>query len=303
MTNPTPFDAQDDYTELRKRWLNRYLKIQGQADRQLKSALILAAEDAYKSLISETSKSTFSAHVKSAQIRILLKVLREILDDLYGEELRIITKGQSDAAVQAVIAFAETDRDYLERVFRASGRRSVDGFIQAQRKTAMLGTAHAISRLNKTDQPLSQRVYRTRSLSNNWVKQRVTSGIMRNTSAKEIADDVRKFIKPNVPGGVSYAAMRLGRTEINNAFHATTVALAEDRPWIEGMRWRLSATHEDQKRDLCDTYSDQIFTVADVPAKPHPQCRCFVTPEVEPMDVFMRHLTSGQYRSWIQNAA
>ena len=304
MTSPTPFDMRDDYTELRRIWLNRYMRVQGKADRKLKIALTQAAEDAYKQLTLEISKSTFSARVTSAQIRILLGVLKEIFDELFGEELKIIVAGNEQAAVAAVVAFAETDRDYLKAVFRNSGGRYED-FIAGQRKSAVLGVGNAISRLNKSDQNLSQRVYRSRALANNWVKQRVTAHIVRGSSAKEIATDIRKFIKPTVPGGVSYAAMRLGRTEINNAFHATSIALAEDRPWVEGMRWRLSATHETLERDncACERYADQIFSVSDVPKKPHPQCRCFVTPEVESMEVFARHLTSGQYRSWIDEAA
>ncbi|AKU45308.1 MuF-like protein [Mycobacterium phage Madruga] len=304
MTSPTPHDRADDYTELRKRWLNRYARVQAQADKKLRDALIQAAEDAYKQLISETSKSTFSAHVKSAQIRILLREIRGILDDLFGEELKIIHLGQSDAAIAAVMAFADTDRDYLNAVFKASGGNTTD-FIEGQKRSAVTGVAHAISRFAKTDKSLSQRVYDTRALANGWVKQRVTSHIIRGTGAKELARDVRKFIKPNTPGGVSYAAMRLARTEINNAFHATSVALAEDRPWVEGMRWNLSATHLTKKHDncLCERYAGQIFSIGDVPGKPHPQCRCFVTPQVESLDVFMRHLTSGQFRSWISEAA
>lgn len=306
MASPTPFDATDDYRELRKRWLNRYIRIQGKADAQLRTALIQAAEDAYKQLILETSKSTFSARVKSAQIRILLATLREILDDLFGKELKIIVAGNEQSAIAAVTAFSETDRDYLKRLLAASGGRyTLKDFIDGQRQSAVLGVGNAVSRLNKSDENLSQRVYHTRALSNGWVKRRLTASIVRGASAKEIATDIRQFIKPNVPGGVSYAAMRLGRTEINNAFHATSIALAQDRPWVEGMRWRLSATHESKNHDncICERYADQIFSVETVPKKPHPQCRCFVTPEVESMDVFMRHLTSGQYRSWIDEAA
>lgn len=306
MTSPTPFDMRDDYTELRRIWLQRYMRVQGRADKKLKTALTAAAEDAYKSLISETSKSTFSARVKSAQIRLLLGVLKEIFDDLFAEELKIIIAGNEQAAVAAVVAFAETDRDYLKAVFRNSGGRYED-FIAGQRKSAVLGVGNAVSRLTKSDKNLSQRVYHSRALANGWVKQRVTAHIVRGSSAQEIAKDIRKFVKPNVAGGVSYAAMRLGRTEINNAFHATSIALAQDRPWVEGMRWRLSATHDDREDraqiDKCDFYADQIFTVGDVPVKPHPQCRCFVTPEVESLEVFARHLTSGQYRSWIDEAA
>lgn len=297
MTNPV-----DDYEQARKQWLNRYLKVQTIADKDLRVVLIQAAEDAYKQLISLSSKKTFSASVRSAQLRLMVETIRKILDELFEEEAEIIKVGHEQAAIAAVTAFSKTDRDFLARAFSESDT-NVDSYISVQKHFATVNVGHAIANVTGEDRPLSSRVYRTKALANRWVKQRVTSGITRGLSVKEIALDVRKFIKPNVSGGVSYAAMRLGRTEVNNAFHATSIALAQDRPWVEGMRWRLSKTHDFEERCKCNSYADQIFSVENVPSKPHPQCRCFVTPEVEAFDVFMRHLTAGQYRSWIRDAA
>lgn len=309
MTSPNPFAKTGDYEELRKRWLARYIKVQGGYDARLRSLLIEAAEDAHSRISVLSKNPTWSAGVKAAQIRLVGKEIKRVLDELFKEELPIIKDGQKKTAIAAVDAFAETDRNYLREAFFASSgsRKTLNSFIEGQRLSATLGVAHAISRINKTDQPLSTRVYRTKSLANKWVQNIVNVGILRNASAQEIAKDVRKHIHPNTPGGVSYAAMRLSRTEINNAFHATSVALSQDRPWVEGMDWNLSQVHEYNENgisEICEIYSRQEFEVNNVPPKPHPQCRCFVTPQVEPYDVFVRHLTSGQYRDWIgQNAA
>lgn len=302
MTRPTPHNMTDDYDKLRSRWLNRYMKVQRLADRDLKIVLTQAAEDAFKELTSLSSKKTFSAGVQSAQIRIMTEVLRSILRELFEEEAEIIKDRNKDAAIAAVEAFTETDRNYLRRALSASSV-SVSDFTEAQKRSATAGVVHAVQSLTREDKPLSSRIYRTQALANRWVKQRVVSGIARGIGAKAIADDVKKFIIPGVPGGVSYAAMRLGRTEINNAFHATSISLAEDRPWVEGMRWHLSKTHEFENRCQCNSYADQIFPIGSVPSKPHPQCRCFVTPEVEPYEIFLTNLTAGQYRSWIRDAA
>ena len=153
---------------------------------------------------------------------------------------------------------------------------------------------------------MSSRVYQTKALANHWVDKLVTTSIMRGDSAQQIANAVKTSIKPDTPGGVSYAAMRLGRTELNNAFHATSITLAQDRPWIESMAWNLSATHEfasTSKPEICETYAAKVWHVDQVPAKPHPQCRCFVTPQLEAWETFVRHLTAGQYRSWEQENA
>lgn len=302
-------DISDSYDVLRKRWLNRYLKVERSSDVKLRTALIQTAEDASTELAKLSSNQTFSAGVKSAQLRLSVAIVKEVLDDLYKKELKIITQGQKDSANVAVTAFSETDRNLLSRAFADSGTNTtVDSFISGQRYQAAISVAHLASRIHKSDQPLSIRVYKTRRLANLWVKNQLNSAIARGSSAKELSMVVRRSIRPNTPGGVAYASMRLARTEINNAFHATSVALAQDRPWVESMAWNLSKVHEigddDTKIEICERYARQkSFEVNNVPKKPHPNCRCFVTPEVETLEVFVRHLTAGQYKDWIDNAA
>ena len=296
--------APETSEELRKQWLNRYLAVQAKVDTKFRSALIDAAEQAFSQVIDLGNRTTFSAGVKAAQLRLVMQQVQSVHNDLFKKIIPLITDGQKQSASAAVTAFSETDRSFLEAAFQKSG--SVDSFIEGQRQQAMLGVVHTLSRINKSDQPLSIRVYRTKSLANRWVKNQVNSAILRNASAKEIAMAVRKSIRPNTPGGVSYAAMRLGRTELNNAFHATSIALAEDRPWVTGMRWHLSAVHEVElsaNPEICEQYAGQVFHVNAVPRKPHPQCRCYVAPQVEALPVFITHLTAGQYRDWMERNA
>lgn len=303
MTRPIPLDS-DDFDTLRKRWLNRYLAVQAKHDTKTRTALIRAALDAETEISALAQKSTFSSGVRSAQLRIVMQIVKEILNDFFKTDLKLITAGSKQSARAAVTAFGETDKALLRQAFSASGI-SPESFIQGQFIQAELSVANLVSRLEKSNQPLSARVYRTRRLANTWVQREVNSAIVRNASAKEIAIRVRKSIRPNTSGGVSYAALRLGRTELNNAFHATSVALAQDRPWVEGMVWHTSQTHETTQGivEICDRYADQLFEVNNVPKKPHPQCRCFVTPQVEPLEVFTRNLTAGTYNDWIRDAA
>lgn len=315
MTTPTLFDNDTDIEELRKRWLNKYLKVQAPVDKKVRDVLILAAENAYNQLIAETSKSSFSATVKSAQLRISLKEIREILRALFGDIKPIIEAGQRDGAGVAFDAFTDTDREYLKRAFletlkvldpRANEkdvRRILAGYIRGARVGAINNVQHSINSLTKSDHPLSVRVYRAEKLANNWVKNQVAAGIASGTDPRKIAIVVKNSIRPSTPGGVSYAAMRLARTEVNNAFHATSISIAEDRPWVKGMKWNRSKVYNPKSTCICQRLANQIFTVSQVPAKPHPQCRCFVTPEVEAWDSFLRHLTAGQYRSWLSDAA
>lgn len=286
---------------LRRRWLHRYAAVQAKTDKELRSVLTQAAEDASLRIQALEKRPTFSAGVRTAQIRMAYNETSETVKEVFGSSLKIITKGRGDEAEAAVDGLSDTDRAYLRAVF--STKDGVDRFLAAQRQAARLGVANAITTVTKSDTPLSTRVYRTRSLANNWVKRLITASVIRGDSAQDIAKAVRSHIRPDVPGGVSYAALRLGRTELNNAFHATSVVLAEDRPWIESMRWNLSKTHtwegtRDRPVEICERYAAQIFTPATVPRKPHPQCRCFVSPEVEDFSTFMAHLTAGQYDNW-----
>ena len=303
VTTPTPFNNTNDPNELRKRWLNRFFKVQSKYDAQLRKILIGAAEDAQERVSALSTKTTFSSGVQTAQLRLVMQEVREVVHNLFGEVIPIVKDGQKSAAVAAVSAFTETDKEYLRQALSQYGG-NVDDFIEAQKKQSQIQIVNVISRITKSDIPLSRRVYRSERLATGWVQHKVNLAIVRGASAREIAKDVRSSINPNVPGGVSYAAMRLGRTELNNAFHATSISLAQDRPWVDGMKWNLSKTHDFQtNKCLCETYSNRIFDIDRVPVKPHPQCRCFVTPEVEPLDTFVRHLNSGRYRDWIENAA
>jgi SPP1 gp7 family putative phage head morphogenesis protein len=303
VTIPLPYNMDDDYDVLRRRWLNRYITNQNQTDTRIRTILIEGADDAEKRISALESNSTFSAGVRSAQIRMTMNEVKIVLKDVFGATLPVIKDGQKKTAVSAVQAFSETDRKYLERAFSSTGR--VNDFIAGQKLSAQLGIAHAISRVTKTQQPLSTKVYRSQALANNWVHRVVTSSIMRGDSAKDIAKQVRNSIRPSTPGGASYAALRLGRTELNNAFHATSIALSQDRPWVEGMAWNLSKVHTNDtgRVEICEKMSGLIYPVDSVPPKPHPQCRCFVTPQLEPFETFARHLTAGYYREWVENVA
>ncbi len=303
MAKRLPGDGEEDFNVLRKRWLSRYMAVQTKTDTRIRTMLVEAAESANNQVSALEKNSSFSAGVRAAQLRLVMSTVKDILNDVFGEVAPIIRNGQKSEAIAAVEGMSETDRDYLEKAFKSTG--AVNDFIDSQKLQAQVQVMNAVNRLTKSEKPLSERVYRTQALAKNWVQRDVTLEIAKGSSAREIAKIVRKHIRPNTPGGVSYAALRLGRTELNNAFHATAIELAKDRPWIQNMEWHLSAVHEvdPNKIEICERYAAQIFAVDSVPAKPHPQCRCFVSPIVEPIDVFVRNLTAGQYRSWIENAA
>lgn len=302
MTSPQPLNTGDNYDRDKRRWLDRYLSVQAGADTKIRTVLLQGAEDARNGLLALEDNSSFSAGVRSAQLRISMRVIREVHSNIFKKMIPIINDGHRNAADAAVDGLTATDRRYLQAAFGSTS--SVNDFVDGQRKQAELQVANAISRVTRSDIPLSGRVYRSRSLANGYVQRLVTSQIMRGGSARDIAAAVRSHILPTAPGGTSYVAMRLGRTELNNAFHATTVELTKDRPWIEANRWNLSKRHTETINCKCESYARiGLFGVDETPRKPHPQCRCFVTPELEPFESFVTNLNAGYYRGWTSKFA
>lgn len=289
--------------ENRATWLTPFTTLQRRYEIRLRTVMLQAAEDAQKAVIALDRDSTFSAGVKLAQTRLVLGEIQPILKDLFNEVIPIVRNGQQDAGVLAVTQLSKTDRRYLVQGFNGNG--PADAFIAGQKQSARLGIANAISSITKADYDLSSNVYGTRALANKWLKNQVTSMVLRGSSAQEIAKQVRSSIRPSTTGGVAYAALRLGRTELNNAFHATAITLSQDRPWITGMDWHLSSVHtnRESRLEICESYAKKSWSVDNVPAKPHPQCRCYVTPRLVAIAEFNRSLTAGKYRSWIDEAA
>jgi len=153
---------------------------------------------------------------------------------------------------------------------------------------------------------LSQRVYRNRALSQGHVEKAINNGLLLGKSAREMAKDVKRFIDPSTPGGASYAAMRLGRTEIQNAFHFNAVKQYQESPWVERVLWTLSGSHPEP--DECNEYAESVhfnggrageFRPDDLPAKPHPQCLCYTDPVAIDLDEYAKRFHAGEYDDYI----
>lgn len=154
--------------------------------------------------------------------------------------------------------------------------------------TSQVGNQSAAAK-RANDIRLSNLVYKNQQRSIKQVNRLITNGLKDGLTHKELSKLVLKHINPNVPGGPKYAARRLARTEINNAFHRTSNDLYKNQPWITAVKWNLSGSHPKGRSDACDTYAKSshfsgggrgVFRPGEVPGKPHPQCMCYVTPIV-----------------------
>lgn len=93
--------------------------------------------------------------------------------------------------------------------------------------------------------------------------------------------------------GISYNALRLARTEIQNAHHAMVSDIYQNAPWVTGKWVRLSPTHP--RVDICDTYAaGGPYAADEVILSLHPNCLCRYEPALMPADDFRRSV-----RGWL----
>lgn len=249
------------------------------------------------------------AEIRRAQYEQSLRALRSLQRDLWGQVDGVTVRSINRSIDLGAAGTRRLDRFLEESIKGRRGEILINNVTGNTFNIAARNSVFNVTSRLKNGIDLSKLVYRNEALANGKVAATINRGLILNRSAKEIADTVRKYIHPNVPGGQSYAAMRLGRTEINNAFHQTTIDAAKNEPWVEGFKWNLSASHSHP--DPCNDYATQddddlgsgVFKRSNVPAKPHPQCLCYITAITVDIDVFINNLVGGKYNKWINNWA
>ena len=277
--------------------LTYYLREEEELTRKVLADLADAQADATRRLTKLANRSGVGAQVERSQLTLIRQQLiatqRELWAQL-GKDIRAAGQGAADAAAAAV--------DTLDSaLFASAGQHLPEELARAHQAYAREVVETYFSRM-QNGISLSDQVYKSRALSQGWVDRAVNRTILQGGSWRDLMQRVLPMIDPNTPGGVSYAAKRLARTELNNAFHTTQVRLGQGNPWVEGQKWNLSRKHP--KADNCDAYANEVHTKGgepgvyeanNVPAKPHPQCYCFITAVTVSEDEFFNRLMAGDY--------
>jgi hypothetical protein len=285
--------------EDKRETLLRYLRVQRVTDAELRRLLNDAARAMADAVLRDAPRS-FSDSLRRAFFR---QHAAAISRSLWNDIGHATTDGQRRAALRAIEG-ADFD---LKSLLRGLPPDVASALIDSTRAGARLALDRAIARLGGRNQiVLAQSVYRNTQLMDGTIDRLINSGIARGLSAREMAAEVRRFILPNVRGGVSYAAMRLGRTELNNSYHSASVAYWSDSPFVPGMQWNLSGSHP--KADICNEYADEdherlgrgVFSTLNVPPKPHPQCLCYVVPQSLSDDEIVRKMNRGDFDGFLR---
>lgn len=273
-----------------------YLKVQEGWERDLLVVLRQSAARVEKELkaIERAGRTNISTQVRTAQLQSSLRALKEEQAALWRTVGSSVAAGREEAAAAAVRIHGGYEAAVLNSRISKQAQQAI---IAAREATARSGVEAVTARMTRSQLPLSDKVYRTQALVTGKIDRLVYQGLATNASAARIAADVRGFIDPRTPGGVKYAAQRLGRTEINNAFHAMQVEEAERSPFTTGVLWQVSGSHPEP--DECDDYSGTVYAPRDVPLKPHPQCLCYTVPQTLSRDDFIKSFQRGEYDSYL----
>lgn len=288
MTSPASRDP--------RTWLVRYVDLQQSVDKKILAALNKADRDASARLNKISGRTNISAKVEAAQLTEVRIAIREVLAALWTSVGNTTKAAQEKAAALALRQGWDWDQVLLQQAFPSATERAA--MLKSLEQTASRGVEAAIARMAGTAVPLSQRVFRAKDLSQGVVERRINSALARGLSWGQFRNEVRDLIRPGTPGGVSYAATRLARTETNNAYHAMTAIHNADKPWNTGMAWKTSGSHPSP--DICDLLAEQSpFPLDQVPRKPHPQCLCYVFPETVSQAEFMENFRAGAYDNYL----
>lgn len=282
--------------------LQSYLRAAQPTDAELRSILRAAAEEAERLIPKELERLNYSGKIKAAQLTMIRREIHQWYAAAWGDIGKTLRDGVANVSRAAYTEAESLLMDYM-------ARQGIDtsAYLASLRAQAARGLPAVLARA-ANGIPLSRQVYKTQALARGLVDRAVNNGLLLGHSAQRVADSVRDLIDPNVPGGVSYAAMRLARTELNNAFKTAQEQRHADEPWVKGMQWHLSGSHP--RKDECNLYAEQdihdlgagIYPVGERPHS-HPNCLCFMTVEQISEDEWIDRFIAGEYDEYLDEGA
>jgi ADP-ribosyltransferase exoenzyme len=273
------------------------------SDREVLAMLRAAYKEVNKdlaALIANDATGLGSA-VRRAQLEATRSKLLSRQASIFENLGDLVSARRLRSAIRAQELSASANAALLNLV----GRSDVADFLlRAAGQTSDSAIDVALARMGLSQLPLSKRIYRTQLWMDDRLGKLINATLAAGVDAKSFAKKARDWFNPATPGGVRYAALRLARTEINNAFHAMTAQKAADTPWIPNCEWHLSASHP--KKDACNVIAERdtgfgpgVYRSEAVPVRPHPQCMCFITPQPIDEEDFITGFLDGDYDDYL----
>lgn len=287
-------------------WIRAYARVQIAADTDIIRILAQAQQsiNADMARIAGSGLEGIGDALRYEQMALIRQSIMREQAKLLRQVGQVVEARRLEAAAQAITLSGALDSYVLQAIGRPDlARELTEGLTRGLARTTQV----ALARMELSYTALSQRIYNTDVWLGSRVDQKITAALARGLTAREFAREAADWFDPHTPGGIRYAAMRLARSEINNAFHAVSVQQAQDKPWVHSMKWHLSGSHP--RADICDEYAHEdkydlgpgVFPKKDVPRKPHPHCFCYVTSVEIDEDEFLDSLVSGKFDRYIED--
>lgn len=283
-----------------------YLRIQRATDRDVLAALRSSAASVDGELRRLQGRVGAGNTMRREQLLHSQAAINREMATLFTRVGKTVEANSAEAAAAGAESILRESESLLRRIVSAE---DYDYMLRSVRESAAQSLEALRMRVSGSSYvPLAESVWGTHAAVNGKIGQLVNDALARGASAAELARDVRAYVNPNTPGGVRYAALRLGRTELNNAFHAAQVAQAQDEPWTVAVRWHLSGSHP--VPDECNDYAEKVhmddgepglWDPEEVPSKPHPNCLCYTTPETPDVEQFIDQYFDGKYDPYLED--
>lgn len=253
----------------------------------LTDRLLKANREAFQEI-----KGLLYSAVRSSIKRGIVDTMRSAQDGL-NEEKRLRTgkeadfMGTIDNELLQIEEEAKATMDQTSSIYRtifdAVAKRRIEQGLFKNRKRGEYQTGFSLSRA----------VWEIRDAQAKQIRRTVATGIASGRASSSISSDIKQFTvmggQPRMiatfPTGAGVYrtayknALRLARTETNNAYHEAEIEYATRKGYQK--MWVVAIGKRDE--DECDILGGQIFDPEDVPPLPHPNCSCSlstVLPEI-----------------------
>lgn len=247
--------------------------------------------------------------LRHAHLTALQTALDRRAVDMSKEVLAATHQGIWMASGAGSKGVADVTAHMLRDAFREENVQRLFAGINERATLAM------VARTRRDGLKLSDRVWRTSERARNSVQRIIEDAVVRGQDARTTARQVQQYLQPGVwkahkaetrrrlgvGTDVSYQAMRIARTEMNNAFHEGMIAANQHSPGYRGIYWRLSARHI--VPDICTDMAVDMshgepgfYPKGKEPVRPHPNCWCVAVSAWESPEQFTERL-----RGWTQN--
>lgn len=283
----------DEYREILLASRKRQLRVTATAVERLRITFDAAVESLRQKIeLIPVERQGLAFH------RVMLQLtsdIRTVTEGLGRDYTTLLDVGMVELAQNAAdrekavadLVMAPIDQTLLPTFERTLGLTNGQSIPVQFGRLALGAVERVTTRYYRDGLKLSDRIHNLTTESRKVVEDTITQGLVEQISARDMAKRLQVVMGGE---GVTprHVAMRIARTEINNAHREAHVMSTQTAPgqlkeYISGVRWNLSMSHGKSGADICDIWASHdsgagpgVYLPSDVPVD-HPHGLCFTT--------------------------